>query len=451
LAGLDNGVLSPTLGDVLAARDAFGESPWLSLAEDSPLPRLIITPGALILTRTSSRQLVRTAELAQVARVATVNAAALFLADDPGWHPKDLPGREITAWSAQSRVNMVRTFASLDWGPVHQLADAGRVLAMVTLTYPADWETVAPDGKTVKAQLRVWKERYRRAWGEPIVAAWKFEFQHRGAPHFHLLLAPPHGRARGRGVGAGFGFHHWLGLVWADIVNHPDPVEYQKHLAVTLGPKTVSYSEALKCSDPKRLAVYFSKHGQWRSKEYQHNVPELWREPGKGPGRYWGYWGLKPLAAAVELSDSDRQLAARILRRHADRIRAWDCSRANPCPGRRHGPACRLTWDCGLVQPCSGRRHRAGCCRRYECERPHPCPGGQHRQGCRQRYTRALRPGKERWRDIDPVSGDVVHRTRRRRARVRRFTSGAGFLVVNDAPRLAHDLARAIQVCGDRQ
>src|SRR5207249_5060118 len=55
----------------------------------------------------------------------------------------------------------------------------------------------------------------------------------------------------------------------------------------------VDYAEAHKCSDPKRLAVYFGKHGQYRSKEYQHNVPEAWQAPGKGPGRFWGYWGLK--------------------------------------------------------------------------------------------------------------------------------------------------------------
>jgi hypothetical protein len=395
LAGLDNAVVSPTLADVLAARDAFGPSSWRSLAEDSPLPRLIITPGALILTRTSSRQLVRTGELAQAARVATANAMALFLADDPGWHPKGVPDREVTGWSAKSRVNMVRRLASLDWGPVHGLAGAGRVMAMITVTYPGAWESVAPDGKTAKAHLHMLACRYQRAWGESVVGAWKLEFQGRGAPHFHMMMAPPHGRACGRGAGAGLAFRHWLSVVWADIVDHPDPAEYQKHLVAGTG---VDYATALKCGDPKRLAVYFGKHGQWATKEYQHCVPELWRQPGKGPGRFWGYWGLKPLAAAAELTDSDRQLAARILRRHAERVRIWD------------------------------------------------------EAGQRYRYTRAMRPGKERWRDVDPVSGEVVIRTRRRRARVRRFTSGAGFLVVNDAPRLAHDLARAIAVCGgDRQ
>ena len=37
--------------------------------------------------------------------------------------------------------------------------------------------------------------------------------------------------------------------------------------------------------DPKRLAIYFTKHSSPNDlgdKEYQHIVPEPWREPGKG-------------------------------------------------------------------------------------------------------------------------------------------------------------------------
>jgi hypothetical protein len=251
---------------------------------------------------------------------------------------------------------------------------------------------VAPDGKTVKQQVRVWKERYRRAWGESVMGAWKLEFQHRGAPHVHIFMVPPHGRARGRGVGAGLAFRYWLSVVWADVVSHPDPVEYQKHLAAGTG---VDYVEALKCTDPKRLAAYFGKHGQWRSKEYQHIVPELWQAPGKGPGRFWGYWGVKPLVAEVEQSGADYQLAARILRRYAARVRVWDK------------------------------------------------PSGKWI------YTRAMTPTKPMRRDVDVVTGEVVWRRRRRRVRARRFSqNGSGFLLVNDAPALARQLARAIEVCG---
>ena len=392
LAGLGGTTVCPTRADVLSAVAEFGPSPWTSLAEDSPLPRLYVTPGALIATRTSSRQLVRQAEFAQLRCVSIANAAGLFLADDPDWRPKGVPARQVTSWSPRSRSNMVKTFASLDWSPVYALAELGRIPAMVTLTYPGEWEVVAPDGKTVKRQVRTWQDRYRRAWGEPVIGAWKLEFQHRGAPHIHIFMAPPHGAARGRGVGAGMSFRYWLSVVWADIVDHPDPVEYQKHLAAGTG---VDYAEALKCIDPKRLAVYFGKHGQYRDKEYQHIVPEPWQAPGKGPGRFWGYWQVKPLAVAVEMTGDDYQLAARIMRRYSERIRVWD-----KAAGR---------W----------------------------------------RYTRAMVPVKGRWRDVDPDTGEVVWRKHRRRMRARRLAeSGSGFLIVNDGPAMARQLARALQVCG---
>jgi hypothetical protein len=379
------------LADVKSAVEAFGPSPWSSLAEESDLPRWYVTPGGLIATRKSARQMVRETESAHVRRIAIANAVALYLKDDPGWHPDGPPGRAVTEWSQKSRANMVKTFAAIDWGPVHVLGELGRVPAMVTLTYPGDWEAVAPDGRTVKHQVRVWLRRYRRAWGESVVGMWKLEFQRRGAPHVHIFMAPPHGRAGGRGVGAGLDFHHWLSVVWADVVNHPDPAEYQKHLEAGTG---VDFREALKCSDPKRLAVYFSKHGQYRDKEYQHIVPAPWQVPGCGPGRFWGYWGVKVLAVPVEMSPDDYMLAARIMRRYASRVRVWDKS-----AGR---------WT----------------------------------------YTRLMSSGKPWWKDADPVTGEVVWRKRRRRVRVRRFAArGSGFLLVNDGPALARQLARAIEVC----
>lgn len=375
---------------VAAAARAFGPSPWTSLAEESPLPRLKVTPGALVLTRTSVRQLVLADEAAKRSREITIRFSAQFLAEDPDWRLKGSPARSVTEWSAKSRVNMVRTFASLDWTPIADLDAAGRIPAMVTLTWPADWLTVAPDGKTVKRQVRKLLHRYRRAWHEPLIGAWKLEFQGRGAPHLHIFAAPPHGLADGRGVGAGLTFRHWLSAVWADVVGHPDAIEYMKHLAAGTG---IDYSTALKCADPKRLAVYFGKHGQYRDKEYQHVVPVQWQEPGKGPGRFWGYWGLKPLVAAVDLRPNDYVLAARIMRRYASRIKVFD--RATN------------SW----------------------------------------KYTRAMYPVKGVRKDVDLVTGEVVWRRHRRRSRVRRFGSTSGFLLVNDGPAIATQLARAIEVC----
>jgi hypothetical protein len=71
----------------------------------------------------------------------------------------------------------------------------------------------------------------------------------------------------------------------------------------------------LKACDPKRLAVYFTKHSSPNlhgDKEYQHIVPELWQQPGHGPGRFWGVYGLKKALAVVEIAqDASSAPAAR--------------------------------------------------------------------------------------------------------------------------------------------
>jgi hypothetical protein len=66
-------------------------------------------------------------------------------------------GRQVTEWSRKSRSAMCRTFAELDYTP---LVESGRVPAMVTLTYPGDWETVAPDGVSVKRHMVSWRKRF---------------------------------------------------------------------------------------------------------------------------------------------------------------------------------------------------------------------------------------------------------------------------------------------------
>jgi hypothetical protein len=105
----------------------------------------------------------------------------------------DPPGRAISEWSRKSRSAMCRTFAELDYTP---LVESRRAPAMVTLTYPGDWETVAPDGVSVKRHMMLWRKRFQREYGEPARYIWKLEFQRRGAPHVHLWMAPPTGTGR---------------------------------------------------------------------------------------------------------------------------------------------------------------------------------------------------------------------------------------------------------------
>ncbi|WP_234790211.1 hypothetical protein [Mycolicibacterium fortuitum] len=216
-------------------------------------------------------------------------------------------GGVITEWSRKSRSAMCRTFAKLDYSP---LVESGRVPAMVTLTYPGDWETVAPDGASVKRHMVLWRKRFQREYGEPARYIWKLEFQRRGAPHIHLWMAPPISPGR-----SGRGFAQWLSETWAQVVDHPDAEQKARHL---LAGTAIDVRNGLKACDPKRLAIYFTKHSSPNldgDKEYQHIVPELWRQPGKGPGRFWGVYGLKKAVVVVEVAQDAYLTARRIVRR----------------------------------------------------------------------------------------------------------------------------------------
>jgi len=216
-------------------------------------------------------------------------------------------GGVISEWSRKSRSAMCRTFAELDYSP---LVESGRVPAMITLTYPGDCEVVAPDGASVKRHMVLWRKRFQREYGEPARYIWKLEFQRRGAPHIHLWMAPP--MAPGR---SGRSFAQWLSETWAQIVDHPDAEQRARH---RLAGTAIDVRNGLRACDPKRLAIYFTKHSSPNlhgDKEYQHIVPELWRQPGRGPGRFWGVSGLKKAIAVVEVAQDAYLSARRIVRR----------------------------------------------------------------------------------------------------------------------------------------
>lgn len=209
----------------------------------------------------------------------------------------------IFAWSAKSRTNMVRTMTSLDWSPVVDAGDGWRP-AMVTLTLPGEWESLAPDAATFWRYVEALKMRWRRRWGRPIAGVWKKEYQRRGAPHLHVYCAVPASRT----------FQDWLSRAWYEIVGSGD----ERHLRAGTG---VDWREGIRASDPKRLGVYFAKrasaHNTAASKEYQHAVPMLWMASGGG-GRFWGVWGLDRATADVELDRVQFVQLRRLMRRHVD-------------------------------------------------------------------------------------------------------------------------------------
>jgi hypothetical protein len=181
------------------------------------------------------------------------------------------------------------------------------VPAMVTLTYPGEWQSVAPDAATCRGHVDKLKRRYLKAWGRPLVGVWKREFQRRGAPHYHILMVPPRGVVGRRKES----FRDWLSRSWAEIVGHTDPVERANHLVAGTG---VDYAEGMRARDPKRLAVYFSKHGVYSAKEYQNEAPGAWVAAGS-VGRFWGVWGLEQGTQTVELLPDDALAVARTMRR----------------------------------------------------------------------------------------------------------------------------------------
>lgn len=225
---------------------------------------------------------------------------------------------KVAGWSRASRARMVRTLAEVDYS---SLLRGGRVPVMVTLTLPGDWVTVAPTAAEFKRLVDKLRKRWGRRWGTPLVGVWKLEFQRRGAPHLHVLTAIP-----------GENFRAWLSETWADVVAHPDPEQRARHLVAGTG---VDMAEGMRARDPKRVAVYFSKHGiseSGKDKSYQDVAPAEWAEA--GTGRIWGVWGLDRVTAEVALTYQEAVEVQRLLRRwqRSQRVRVarWVTRRVRP-------------------------------------------------------------------------------------------------------------------------
>lgn len=380
----------PTLRDIWQPRFPRADLVDFAASQYQPLPtwageegprwRISISPGAVAIGSRDLAKAERTREREHQAHTAEVDMTAAYI-QEHGEPPDDTPRSEITEWSRKSRSRMFRTYCELDYTPL--LTSPGAP-GLTTLTYPDDWKTVVPDGKTAKRHLKAFRKRYVREWG-PLYALWKEEFQKRGAPHFHLFMMVPFARAKD-----GRTYHEWLSQTWADIVGHPDPEQYRKHVSAGTG---VDYAEGLRATDPRRIAVYFSKHGLYGAKEYQNHVPPEWQEPGKGPGRFWGYWGFGKRVATVEITPQDATTAARTMRRWA---RAQGVTRQATVPRSKPGtinPA--FVHIDGPVTGLSG---------------------------------------------VQLVKGKIS--TRKVRRRVKRLPYGRGWVSVNDGPGFALDIAR---------
>jgi len=242
--------------------------------------------------------------------------------------PAPAARRRVKRWSRRSRERMSERVAELDYS--EWMAGPG-MLGMVTLTLPGWWEVLGPDGRTFKGLVRVLRDRWRHARDEngqllEWRCIWKLEFQRRGAPHLHQLMKVP-------AMVNGVRFEEWIARTWADIcldslserdaLAYIDLGEYDKHYGDESEHPgaSVSFSGA-KYSDPRRTAIYFAKHSSKSagSKEYQHVVPVLWQRSDAGPGRFWGYSGLRRAVVEVEVDEWSALRAKRVLR-HVARAR----------------------------------------------------------------------------------------------------------------------------------
>ncbi len=345
---------------------------------EGPRWRVMVSPGSVAVRYTDPVRADRTQE--RLLRASEVACAQAVVRMRQGLDPFPDGGekRVISAWSIKSRARMVSTLHALDWSA---LTAEGR-LALVTLTYPGDWLAVAPHADAARRHLLMLRKRFCRAWGrDTFRAVWKREFQDRGAPHWHLLMAPPEGTDS-----LGRDFRTWLAEEWAAIVGSEHCGEdlglvddagrivcCERHRHRSAG-VAVDFSKGKRATSPALIASYFSKHGLFRAKDYQNVAPAEWVEAGS-VGRFWGVWGLKPAVAGVELHPAEAAAALRTMRRY---------SRAN-------GPIVKVdAW-------------------RYR--------------------TRA--DGTAKWRKVQ-----------KRRRLYRRLSGKSGFLVTQDGPSLAADLAR---------
>lgn len=262
----------PSRQDVIDASNRIKKNSGMS-AEDFELVRLTVSPGSIKISWKGSAP-----------------------------KRKEMPKRQaITSWSRKSRASMVRRLSTLDYSPLFDSDEFAP--AVITLTYPKNWQVVAPHGAVAKGHLAALRKRYAREYDAPLRGVWKMEFQARGAVHFHVFCAPPAGRT----------FEAWLSEAWADVVKAPDPAEREAHMKAGT---RVDWAEGIRASDPRRVAVYFSKHGSanFGDKEYQNVPPREWLEEGKVLGRFWGYW-LEAVEVETPVEKHRAVFAARTLRR----------------------------------------------------------------------------------------------------------------------------------------
>ena len=202
----------------------------------------------------------------------------------------------------RSKRGRVREFSARSRRRLAEVAhDLGELHApdwMVTLTMPAEWQSVCPDGRAFKRHVLAWRRRLerwlRRRGLDGWSALWFLEFQERGAPHLHVILWGP-----GLSDLGARAFAEWVSSSWASVVAHSDPGEREKHLRA--GTRVERMRER-----------HFGYAVKYAAKMQQKRVPEGFRDV----GRFWGLWRAaapKPVTWTERMAFEEAAAAVRLL------------------------------------------------------------------------------------------------------------------------------------------
>ena len=188
-------------------------------------------------------------------------------------NPNPAPRGSCKEWSDKSRKNLAFVASNTDV----------EFMYMITLTYPSEFPT---DGHTCKRHLKGflnWMRDRSKACNQPKPEyLWFFEFQKRGAPHFHVILDCDVEQITTKSK---------VSKKWYKIVGSGD----ERHL------QAGTRVEVLRSSDGgKRYAVKYAMKMQ------QKSVPEGFRNS----GRFWGNSkGVAPKPLGWAQVDGDEDLA----------------------------------------------------------------------------------------------------------------------------------------------
>lgn len=197
--------------------------------------------------------------------------------------------RAIAALTVDSRKRMQDQLLGVDWD---DLESRGYALFFVALTYP---KFFPHDGTECKKDFDAFYKRVERKFGL-CPSIWKREFQRRGAPHYHIVLAVP-GRPDEKTM------QEAVRAAWTPIGGQETEDEEQAATQCEL------------VQDKKRITSYIS---MYMGKDKQNEVPQCWyridesrwetkvsasgkeyrvcewvkfekfEEPFINPGRFWG-------------------------------------------------------------------------------------------------------------------------------------------------------------------